>query len=201
MSDFKDHFSAQSPDYGKYRPQYPEALFEHLASLSPAHAIAWDSATGTGQAALGLTPFYDRVIATDASSNQIEHAARHPKIDYRVCPSEDSGIAEASVDLVVVAQALHWFDLDGFFDECLRVLKDQGVIAIWSYGLHRISPEIDSIIDHFYDEMVGIYWPPERKMVEAGYRTIELPFREITPPAFHMQAYWTLHRLYGYLNT
>ena len=201
MSDFKDHFSEKSPDYVKFRPQYPEALFQYLASLSPGHDAAWDSATGTGQAALGLAPLYSRVIATDASSNQIKHAARHSKVDYHVCPSENSGIASASIDLIVVAQALHWFDLDSFFVECRRVLKPQGVIGIWSYGLHRISPEIDAVIDYLYDEVVGAYWPAERKMVEEGYSGITLPFMELSPPPFHMQAQWTLSRLYGYLST
>jgi SAM-dependent methyltransferase len=201
MPNFKDHFSKHSTDYGKFRPQYPQALFQYLASLSPGHDIAWDSATGTGQAALGLSPYFEHVIATDASKNQIDHATRHPKIDYRVCPSEDSGIASASVDLIVVAQALHWFDLNRFFDECRRVLKDGGVIAIWSYGLHRISHEIDAVIDNFYDEVIGAYWPAERVMVEEGYAGIRLPFTEIPPPPFHMQAQWTLSRLHGYLGT
>jgi SAM-dependent methyltransferase len=201
VSDFKDHFSEQSSGYEKFRPHYPEALFRYLASLSPGHGTAWDSATGSGQAALGLTPFFSHVIASDASRNQIEHARRHPKVDYRIRPSEDAGIASASIDLVVVAQALHWFDLDRFFDECRRVLKDQGIIAIWSYGLHRISPEIDAIIDYYYGDVVGAYWPAERKMVEDGYAGIGLPFMEISPPPFHMQAQWTLSRLYGYLDT
>jgi ubiquinone/menaquinone biosynthesis C-methylase UbiE len=201
MTDFKDHFSNHSAAYGQYRPLYPRALFQYLASLSPGRKTAWDSATGTGQAALGLTGFFDRVIATDASKNQIDQAIRHPAIEYRVAASEKTDITSQSIDLVVVAQALHWFDLRAFYLECQRVLKDQGVIAVWSYGLHTISPEIDPIIKSLYEEVVGSYWPPERTLVKEGYRDIHLPFRPIDAPSFCMQMHWSLPRLMGYLGT
>jgi len=201
MLDFKDHFSNHSTAYGEYRPEYPNELFKYLASLSPTQETAWDSATGTGQAALGLTHFFDRVIASDASKNQINNAIRHPAIEYRVTPSEKTDIEPQSIDLIVVAQALHWFNLEAFFDECRRVLKDRGVIAVWSYGLHRISPDIDPIIQHLYEGVIGSYWPPERKMVKEGYRDIELPFQGIETPGFNMRASWSLPRLIGYLGT
>jgi len=201
MADFKDHFSNHSTAYGEYRPEYPHELFEYLAALSPTRETAWDSATGTGQAALSLTHFFDSVIATDASENQIINAIKHPAIEYHVTPSERTDIGPQSIDLIVVAQALHWFDLEAFFLECRRVLKERGVIAVWSYGLHRISPDIDPIIQYLYEEVIDSYWPPERKMVKEGYREIKLPFQEIEAPGFDMQASWTLPRLIGYLGT
>jgi len=201
MTDFKDHFSRHSSAYGEYRPQYPPELFRYLTSLSPAQQTAWDSATGTGQAALGLAHFFDRVIATDASENQINNAIRHPAIEYRISASEKTDIEPRSIDLIVVAQALHWFDLEAFFDECRRVLKERGVIAVWSYGLHRITPDIDPIIQYLYEEVIGSYWPPERKMVQEGYRDIQLPFRAMGAPGFSIRASWSLPRLTGYLGT
>ncbi len=201
MTKFNDHFSNHSAAYGQFRPSYPQALFKYLASLSPSRKTAWDSATGSGQAALGLTDFFDQVIATDASKNQIDQAIRHPAIEYRVTRSEKTDIASQSIDLVVVAQALHWFDLEAFYSECQRVLKDQGVIAVWSYGLHTVSPEIDPIIKLLYEEVVGRYWPPERTLVKDGYRDIHLPFRTLEAPGFIMQMLWSLPHLVGYLST
>ena len=117
MSTFKDHFSAASGRYAAYRPDYPAALFEWLAGLCDRHDTAWDCATGSGQAALGLAPHFRRVVATDASAEQVRHAVAHPSIDYRVAQAEDSGLADHSVDLVTVAQAAHWFDLPRFYAE------------------------------------------------------------------------------------
>jgi hypothetical protein len=53
---FPDHFSDHADLYEAFRPAYPEALFAYLTSLVPAHDLAWDCATGNGQAAVALTP-------------------------------------------------------------------------------------------------------------------------------------------------
>lgn len=198
---FKDHFSTHSTAYAKYRPRYPAALFEYLASVTTQHERAWDCATGNGQAALSLVPFFEQVIATDASQSQLESAGLHEKISYRVATAEHTNIEAESVDLVTVAQALHWFDLDAFYAEVKRVLKPSGVLAVWSYNLLEIAPEIDAKINSFYSETVGPYWPPERILIEDGYRSIAFPFRELTPPPVQMEARWNLFDLLGYLRT
>src|SRR5881409_1515584 len=138
MTKFKDHFSGHAVEYAKFRPHYPDELFEYLALISPRHELAWDCATGNGQAAVGLARHFDSVIATDASAQQ------NDPISYRVAPAEASGIDSASVDLILVAQALHWFDIDRFFTEAKRVLKENGVLAISSYNVLEIAPEIDA---------------------------------------------------------
>ena len=198
---FKDHFSGLAAEYAKFRPHYPDELFEHLASISPRHELAWDCATGNGQAALALASHFDCVIATDASEQQIANAQPHNRVEYRVAPAEASGLTDRSIDLVTVAQALHWFDLPRFFAEAKRVLKGDGVIAVWAYTLLRISPEIDSIIQHFYRETTDPFWPPERRLVDAGYRSIEFPFEELSPPKFMLRTRWNLDQLFGYLRT
>jgi ubiquinone/menaquinone biosynthesis C-methylase UbiE len=152
---FKDHFSKQAADYAKFRPRYPKELFRRLASIAPDTQLAWDCATGTGQAAIELAEFFDRVIATDASEKQIANAERHPRVEYRAATAEESGLDAASVDLVTVAQALHWFDLDRFYAEVRRVLKPQGLLAATAYKLAKISPEIDLIVNHYYSDIVG----------------------------------------------
>jgi SAM-dependent methyltransferase len=198
---FKDHFSALASNYAKFRPHCPRELFVFVASAASNRDLVWDCATGNGQAAVALAEFFQQVIATDASDNQIANAQRHDRVIYRVASAEQSGLAEASLDLITVAQALHWFDREAFFAEAKRVLKSDGLLAVWSYNLFKVSPEIDRLVEQFYRETVGPYWDFERKLVETGYRTIEFPFAEIEPPAFRMQADWSLKDVLGYLRT
>jgi SAM-dependent methyltransferase len=201
LNTFKDHFSSASDRYAAYRPDYPAALFAWLAGLCAEHDLAWDCATGSGQAALGLAPHFRRVVATDASAEQIRHAAPHPLIDYRVAPAEASGLADHSVDLVTVAQAAHWFDLPRFYAEAARVLKPGGAIAVWGYGRMLLPGEMDALFQRFYAETVGPYWPLERALIDDAYRSLDFPFAEIEAPAFAIEVEWTLPRLLDYLST
>jgi len=201
MTNFKDYFSGHAAEYAKFRPRYPDELFECLTSISPRHELAWDCATGNGQAAMGLARHFNSVIATDASAQQIESAESNDRVSYRVAPAEASGLDSASVDLILVAQALHWFDIDRFFTEAKRVLKDDGVLAISSYKVLEITPEIDVIIWKFYRETTGPFWPLERDLVETDYKNIQLPFPELTHRQFEMRTQWNLIQLLGYLRT
>ena len=197
---FKDHFSRDSKAYADFRPKYPAELFAWLASVSPGDRLAWDVGTGNGQAAVALTAHFEHVFGTDPSEAQLLAAEQHPRVSYYVAAEED-GLAGESTDLVTVAQALHWFDRPKFWDEVRRVLRREGVIAVWCYELQQVSPEVDAVINHFYRTTVGPYWTPDRKLVEDGYRSIEFPFAEFTPPAFSMTAEWTLEHQVGYLGT
>ncbi len=174
----------------------------HLAGLAPGRRRAWDCAAGTGQATLELAPFFVEVIGTDASAAQLAQAPAHPGVTYRVAPAEASGLPEGSVDLVTVAQALHWLDPGAFCQEARRVLVPGGVIAVWCYGLQRLDdPPVDRLLEHFYESVVGPYWPPERRLVETGYRTLAFPFDELPAPAFEMAHDWNLVELLAYLRT
>ncbi len=199
--EFKDHFSGVSNNYSQSRPHYPTELFDYLSSLTQSHELAWDCATGNGQAAMELAGHYSKVYASDASQNQLDQACQHPNIQYALASAENSGLKSQSIDLITVAQALHWFDLQAFATECKRVLKTNGVLAVWCYKRLSISPEIDKLITEFYFDEIGQYWPEERQMVENGYAKIELPFPEIKTPEFMMHANWTLQHLIQYLNT
>ncbi len=201
MAQFKDHFSKQADQYAAYRPRYPAELFQKLASLSNSRQQAWDCATGNGQAAYALAEFFEQVIATDASANQIANALAHDNIHYEVSPAEKTRLKKNSIDLITVAQALHWFNLEDFYVEVKRVLKPGGIIAVWSYNFLDLSPEINEILNDFYSNKVGVYWPPERSLVEAGYQDIYFPFKEIKVPVYHMSAQWNMAQLLGYLGT
>jgi SAM-dependent methyltransferase len=197
---FKDHFSRQAADYAKFRPAYPQELFDYLKNIAPSRQLAWDCGTGNGQAAVELASVFDSVIATDASEKQITNAAMHDRVDYRVAPAEDSGIDSRSVDLIMVAQALHWFDLDRFYAEAQRVLKPDGVLAASAYNLLQIEPVIDEVVNRYYYEVVGPFWPPERRLVER-FAHLPFSFREIGALKFEMRASWNLDHLAGYLRT
>lgn len=200
-ADFKDHFSSQSQHYQRFRPTYPDTLYHWLAEQTAGHALAWDCATGNGQVARALVHHYAHVVATDASANQIAQCVAQDNIDYQVARAEASPFNDHSVDLITVAQALHWFDLPAFYAEAARVLRPNGVLAVWSYQMLSISPSIDKIVHHYYHDIVGPYWPPERRLVEQGYAPLPSPFTEIDPPVFVMASAWQLEDLLGYLGT
>jgi len=201
MSGFPDHFSSVADGYHCFRPDYPETLFDYLARLAPSPDSVWDCATGNGQAANALASRFRRVVATDASADQIAKARPSPNIDYRVATAEASGLPPTSVDLVTVAQALHWLDLSRFYAEVGRVLRPGGLLAVWSYNLLNVDRDVDVIIDKLYQQILGPFWPLERQKVETGYRDLPFPFRELTPPPFVMGAEWRLPQLMGYLRT
>ncbi len=198
---FKDHFSGYASAYARYRPDYPKELFHYLATLTPTREVALDLATGSGQAALGLAKHFSRVIASDGSVSQLQSAERHSNIAYIANLAEQPALRDGSVDIVVAAQAAHWFDHARFYPEMKRVLKREGALALWTYGLAYVEPQIDAIVRHFYSDIVGGYWPPERRWVESAYRDLPFPLQEIAAPTFELHLEWDLDSLIGYLGT
>lgn len=201
-TDFKDLFSERSSDYAKYRPTYPSELFDYLSDLCAERQVAWDVATGNGQAALSLAERFDTVVATDASEKQISLAVSLPRITYKICKAEDSGLAPKSVNLITVAQALHWIRPESFSREVSRVAKnDNSILAVWGYAVTQISPEIDKVLHEFAEEIVGPYWEPERRYVDTHYADYPIPFEEIPARRFEMTVEWSLEQTVGYLST
>ncbi|TAE21161.1 MAG: class I SAM-dependent methyltransferase [Candidatus Kapaibacterium sp.] len=201
---FNDHFSLLSSDYARHRPRYPDALFQFLAeyldkNLAKPH-LAWDCATGSGQAATALAKHFPRIIATDASREQIAQAEPAANVEYCVATAESSGLETASVGLCTVAQALHWFDWQQFYAEVRRVVQTGGLLAVWTYTHSTITPEIDATMQDFY-QFVRPYFPPERRWVDEKYATIDFPFAEISTPDFFMEAAWNLEDVLGYYRS
>ena len=198
---FKDHFSGHASVYAEARPHYPDALFDWLAREAPDRDLAWDCGCGNGQASVALAARFARVHATDPSATQIAAAEARSNIAYAVEPAERCSLAAHSASLVTVAQALHWFDFDTFFGQVRRVLKPGGLFAAWAYSDCRVAPAIDVLKDRVYVDLVGPYWPPERALVEAGYRTIPFPLDEIAAPAFEMVVDWHAGQFLAYLRS
>ncbi len=201
MSGFEDHFSKQAREYARYRPQYPGELFDYLASISPDRQLAWDCGTGSGQAAQELARHFQRVIATDASADQIAQAVAHERIEYRVERAEDVSIETSSVDLITVAIAVHWFDFEPFYREVRRVAKTDAILAVWTYHLPEIETSIDQIVNHYYTNVLADYWPERVRFLENRYRTLPFPFEELKPPKFEIQANWDQEQLAGFLSS
>jgi SAM-dependent methyltransferase len=199
---YKDNFSAQAIDYAKYRPKYPAALYGYLLTLPTERDLLWDCATGNGQAAEALAPYFKQVIATDASEAQIRQAVQSPNITYQVATAENSGLATASVSMITVAQAAHWFNHAKFYEEVRRVARPQAVLAIWGYGLTRIKPKIDKVIDYLYFDILGDkYWDAERTHLDNHYTTLPFEFTALDTPDFKMESEWNLADFTNYLHT
>jgi SAM-dependent methyltransferase len=198
---FKDLFSPQAADYARFRPVYPPARFAWLASKAPPRRLAVDIGTGNGQAAVALAAHFDRVIGVEPSDEQRANAAPSPSVEYRRGTAETTSLDAASADLLTVAQAIHWFKHDAFFAEVRRVVRPHGLFAFWCYGLTAITPAVDAAVHHYYEDLLGPYWEPERRMVEDGYRSIAVPFNPIAVPAFSMNLSWSFEHLIGYLGT
>lgn len=202
MTAFKDHFSAVAADYAKFRPTYPAALATTLAALAPARDLAWDVGCGSGQLSVDLAAHFTQVVATDPAAQQLAQAIRRPNLEYRQAPAEASGLPDASADLVVAAQAAHWFDWPRFVTEAARVARPGALIAVVMYNDMTLDPDLDAATAPYRDT-VESSWHPERAIVRDNYAALVMPWPsvELPTPALTMTALWTRAQLAGYMAT
>lgn len=198
---FRDHFSHRAEDYARYRPTYPAALYERLAALAPSTRWACDCATGSGQAAVGLAAHFERVLAADASPQQLAHATAHARVDYVRGQAERLPVRTSSLDLVTAAAAAHWFELPAFHAEVRRVLRPGGVVALWSYYMFESEAAIDACMDRLAHEILGTYWPGRIVHNRRRYADLDFPFARLDMPPFHAHAVWPLEGLFGYVRS
>jgi SAM-dependent methyltransferase len=204
MTTFKDHFSQVASAYAHWRPTYPDTLFDAITAVVPSDARVWEPGCGSGQATRGLAKRFAHVFATDPSAAQIEqHWAKEGEsanVRVAVEPGEATSLADRSVGLIAVAQALHWFDRAQFFAECERVLCPGGVLAAWTYQDMVFSDDLAPAADAFRTQIES-YWPSERIQVDAGYADYAWPFPALPAPAPWLTAEWNLPQLLGYLGS
>ncbi|RPH67640.1 MAG: class I SAM-dependent methyltransferase [Myxococcaceae bacterium] len=198
---FKDHFSVAASGYAAHRPVYPLSVAEALASRSSGRALAWDAGCGSGQLSVVLGEVFAQVVATDASPAQIAQATPHPRVRYAVAPAESSGLADGSVDCAVAAQAAHWFDLDAYYREVRRVARPGALVALVTYAVMEVDPEIEGLVDRFYRHTLAGHWPPERRLVEEGYRSLPFPFEPVEAPPLALEHRWNAAQVLGYIGT
>lgn len=200
---YADHFSAIAARYAAYRPRYPAALADLLRAETRGDVV-WDVGCGNGQLSVALGARFAKVIATDLTARQLAEATPHPHVEYRCAPAEASGLPDASVDLVVAAQAAHWFDWPRFVAEVARVARPGALVALVTYGRTVIGPPGDEaarVLAEFHDRHVEALWPPGREHVENGYRDLVLPWPAVPAPALEMTAEWTRDELAGYVSS
>lgn len=197
----KDNFSSYAACYAQYRPVYPAALYNFILSYVPERKVAWDCGCGNGQVAAVLANYFERVEASDISQTQLQNAVQKPNIHYQLASAEKTEISSHSVNLITVAQAIHWFDFEAFYKQVHRVSANEAILAVWCYNLLEITPAINSIIRNFYTHILGLYWDSERHYIDEHYQTIPFPFKEIPAPKFNIKSSWTFEHFLGYLNT
>ena len=196
----KDLFSNQSNNYAHYRPAYPKELVNYLIGLESQKNTVWDCGAGSGQMTRLIAPIFKEVYATDISQNQLAKAPKIENVHYSNQPAEQTNFPDDFFDLIIVAQAIHWFDFHQFYQEVRRVLHLNGILVITGYALIRVNEPINAIIDQFYNS-ISRHWEPERKYIDQHYQTIPFPFEEMEPPSFQHQVMWTLEHFISYVNT
>ncbi len=198
----KDLFSNHSLHYKQARPNYSIQIVKEILKHVPGRAFAWDCGAGSGQFTQLLAPYFDYVIATDISEAQLQQAPYFENVSYQVQAAEQTSIAAQSIDLVTVAQAIHWFDFDAFYTEVKRVLKPQGVFAAIGYGLIEVQDAaINSLVQQLYFDTLNDYWDSERRYIDELYQTIPFPFHEQAVPDLHLEYQWSPRQLLSYLKT
>lgn len=197
----KDNFSAQAKGYSKFRPAYPPEMIEYIISFVQNKGAALDVATGNGQVAVALSNYFDKVFATDISEKQLENAQQADNITYIRSKAEATDFEAHKFDLIIVAQAIHWFDFEAFYREVRRILKPDGVFAVMGYGLLQTNEHSHKILSRFYNDIIGPYWDAERIYLDENYETIPFPFSEIECSGFNNYLTWSFEQLAGYLET
>ena len=201
MSAPLDRFSGHAADYARYRIDYPADLYEYVLAHVPDRKTAWDCATGNGQVAGALAAYFAQVEATDLSQSQLNNATEHPNVTYRVATAEAPPFADAQFDLITVGQALHWFNVPAFHAEVRRVLKPNGVIAEWGYGLNTVTPPIDELVRFIYNNVVGPFWDPQRQHIETEYQHLPFDFAQVRYARFVQNRQWPVDWYMNYLRT
>ncbi len=199
--EYVKHFNDKSENYLSYRPTYPDALFDYLMTLAPKHGVVWDCGTGTGQAAFSLAQRDLYVLATDINPSPLTIGLKSQGVEYLCCTAEQTCFADKTIDLITIAQALHWFDLEKFYTEVRRVAASGSTIAAWCYPLCKINPRIDAIVSKLYVDILGANWPKERGYIDEEYRTILFPFTKMATPELSIEKKLNLELFLGYLNT
>lgn len=200
-SEASGHFGPYAEEYGRFRPDYPGILLDRVAELAPRPGTVWECGAGSGQATAGLAARFETVLATDATRRQLASASTPPRAHRIAALAEAAPLADGCADLAVAAQALHWFAVEPFFGEVRRVVRPDGALVAWCYGLPGVGDRVDGLLRRFHEEILGPWWRPERRHVLSGYETLDVPFPVIAADAFTLEKRWSLDRFTGYLGT
>ena len=195
------YFEQNGDNYARYRPDYPPELATFLAKQCRATQLALDVGCGTGQLSARLAAHFDQVMATDVSKDQLRNAVPHSAIHYRQGSAEHLEVTDCSADLIVAAQAAHWFDLPRFYAEVHRVAKPGALLALISYGVPYLESTVNTCFQKFYWQVMPPFWPSERHHVETGYADLLFPFERLETPEIAIRREWNFGQFSGYIGT
>ncbi|MCJ8170730.1 class I SAM-dependent methyltransferase [Atopomonas sediminilitoris] len=195
-------FQAEACAYQRYRPDYPAELFAWLSQQCASQQRVLDIACGSGQASEAWRSHFDQVLACDLNLAGLQRSPAHSPVLYVQSAAERLPITDHSLDMISVAQALHWFATPTFYNEARRVLQPHGLISAWSYGFFSSGlPALDHALQHFHDHTLGAYWSAGREHVMQGYRHLPFPFTQHLTPTFNITRHWLAEELLGYLSS
>lgn len=120
--------------YADHRPGYPDEAVRWLVGTSPGRVL--ELGAGTGKLTAAIAGIGHDVVAVEPSAEMLRHVRRHtPAAHTVVARAEHIPLAASSVDVVVAAQAFHWFDQEQALPEIARVLRPGGVLSlVWNNG-------------------------------------------------------------------
>lgn len=198
----KDLFSAQSELYQQARPTYPQSLIDSLIQQLKGFDRAWDCGAGSGQLTRLIAPYFQQVIATDLSQNQLDQAPALSNVSYLQQAAEQCTFPDQYFDLITVAQAIHWFDFEKFYAQVKRTLKADGLFAVIGYGLLTLEDAfLNDRLQQLYHQTLNGFWDAERRYIDEQYQSIPFPFQDIPMPQFQIELHWTGQQLWDYLQT
>ena len=180
--------AAHASAYARYRPHYSMKVRDLIKSFMEKHGCGFDCivdvATGSGQALTHWTEMFHKCVGVDISGEQIKNARTAfqekgvKNVELHVSPAEDLPLSSSSCDLVSCATAWHWLDADKFYSEATRVLRQPGVLAVYSHGIPFFpnNPEATSLTMKLYDEKLSKVWHPNTRHIVNHYKEVELPY-------------------------
>jgi len=203
VSGISDFHKWSGSGYAKFRPDYSDSVFHEIIKRHHGkRELAIDVGAGTGQASVPLTKYFNKVIAYDPSPGQLEQSVKANNLEYIQSIAEKIPLPDKCVDLLVSAQAVHWFNFDQFFNETKRLLRPGGLLALWCYSLCSVTnnEEADHILKEYY-KIVRPYFEEGRKYIDNHYIDIVPPYPNVERISLSMPKEVTRESFVGYLET
>lgn len=148
MASFQPKFGHAAEEFQRYRPDYPAALYDHiLAQVSEqSRGCAMDLGAGTGRVTAHLLPYFREVISVEPDRGMAAKIVeRFPQAMVREATVEDHVQPAESVDLITIANALHWMEADRVFANTRVWLRPGGILAVCDLPLPKATATIEAL--------------------------------------------------------
>jgi trans-aconitate 3-methyltransferase len=203
-------FSSYNADQGKkysairrdYHSDVYKFVLDHHVATGGQLGTIMDVGCGPGNATRSFAPHFEHAIGLDPSEGMLATAkAENPHITTKSGASirfeqsiaEQLGlnlsppIADESIDLITIANAAHWFDMNGFYPAAARVLRPGGTLALWTSGHITPHPDLPNsvaigmVLDKYRQKELEEYITPGNRLARDSYKDILLPWTIAKP--------------------